>query len=55
VVLQWQAPKSVSKIRNFLALVGYCRRFIEGFSKLSLPLTLLTRKGQVFVLDAKCE
>jgi len=36
-------------------LVGYYRRFIEGFSKLALPLTQLTRKGQAYVWDAKCE
>jgi len=55
VVLQWEAPKSVSEIRSFLGLAGYYQRIIEGFSKLSLHLTQLTRKGQVFVLDAKCE
>ena len=36
-------------------MVGYYRRFIEGFSKLALPLTQLTRKGQAYVWDAKCE
>lgn len=41
-VLQWEAPKSVTEIRIFLGLTGYYRRFIEGFSKLALPLTQLT-------------
>nr|KYP61999.1 Transposon Ty3-G Gag-Pol polyprotein [Cajanus cajan] len=54
-VLKWEAPKSISEIRSFLGLAGYYRRFIEGFSKLSLPLTSLTRKGVVFVWDSKCE
>jgi hypothetical protein len=36
-------------------LAGYYRRFIEGFSKLVLPLTQLTRKGEAYVSDAKCE
>ena len=36
-------------------MAGYYRRFIEGFSKLSLPLTQLTRKEQAYVWDAKCE
>jgi len=35
-------------------LAGY-RRFIEGFSKLALPLTQLTWKGQVYVCDDMCE
>jgi hypothetical protein len=55
VVLQWESPKSVFEVRSFLGLSGYYRRFIEGFSKLALPLTQLTRKGQAYVCDAKCE
>ena len=31
-VLEWESPKSVSEIKSFLGLVGYYRRFIEGFS-----------------------
>ena len=54
-VSKWEAPKSVSEIRSFLGLAGYYRKFIEGFSKLALPLTMLTRKGQAFVWDSKCE
>ncbi|CAJ2642459.1 unnamed protein product [Trifolium pratense] len=54
-VLQWGTPESVSEIRSFLGLAGYYRRFIEGFSKLALPLTQLTRKDQAFVWDGKCE
>ena len=55
VVLWWESPKSVFENRSFLGLVGYYRRFIEGFSKLALPLTQLTRNGQAYVWDAKCE
>jgi len=36
-VSQWETPKSVTEVRSFLGLVGYYRRFIEGFSKLALP------------------
>ncbi|MCI64099.1 retrotransposon protein, partial [Trifolium medium] len=38
-VLQWSTPESVTEIRSFLGLAGYYRRFIEGFSKLAMPLT----------------
>jgi len=38
-----------------LGLAGYYRRFIEGFSKLALPLTQLTCKGKAFVWDVECE
>lgn len=54
-VMQWEAPKTVTKITSFLGLAGYYRRFIEYFSKLTLPLTQLTRKGQVFVWDIMCD
>nr|GFB30296.1 hypothetical protein [Tanacetum cinerariifolium] len=32
-VKDWASPKSPTKIRQFLGLAGYYRRFIEGFSK----------------------
>ena len=54
-VSQWEAPKNASEIRSFLGLAAYYRKFIEGFSKLALSLTKLTRKGQVFVWDSECE
>jgi hypothetical protein len=40
-VLSWNAPTSVSDIQSFLGLAGYYRRFIEGFSKISKPMTEL--------------
>ncbi|MCI65617.1 retrotransposon protein, partial [Trifolium medium] len=54
-VQDWGTSESVTEIRSFLGLAGYYRRFIEGFSKLALPLTQLTRKSQAFVCDEKCE
>ena len=54
-VSQKESLKSVFEIRSFLGLAGYYRRFIEGFSKLALPLTQLTWKGQTYVWDAMCE
>ena len=38
-----------------MGLDGYYKRFVEGFSRLALPLTKLTRKSQDFVWDAQCE
>jgi hypothetical protein len=46
---------SVSDIRSFLGLAGYCRRFIEGFSKISKPMFKLLGKDKKFEWSAKCE
>ena len=40
-VSEWKQPTSASKIRSFLGLAGYYRRFIEGFSKIAWPMTEL--------------
>jgi hypothetical protein len=54
-VVEWERPTSVREIRSFLGLAGYYRRFIEGFSSLSGPLTVLTKKNAPFVWSDKCE
>jgi hypothetical protein len=48
-VVEWEMPTSVREIRSFLGLARYYKRFIEGFSSLSGPLTVLTRKNVTFV------
>jgi hypothetical protein len=55
VVVEWTRPTSVFEIQSFLGLAGYYRRFIEGFSKLSGPLTALIRKNACFVWTDECE
>ncbi|KAL5577633.1 hypothetical protein UlMin_019332 [Ulmus minor] len=48
-VSKWPAPTNVTEIRSFLGLAGYYKRFVEGFSSLSAPLTGLTKKNKKFV------
>nr|GFB87711.1 putative reverse transcriptase domain-containing protein [Tanacetum cinerariifolium] len=47
-VKDWASPKSPMKIRQFLGLAGYYRRFIEGFLKIAKPMTKLTQKKVKF-------
>ncbi|GJY37225.1 reverse transcriptase domain-containing protein [Tanacetum coccineum] len=52
-VKNWKTPESSTKIRSFLGLAGYYRRFIENFSKIAKPLTLLTQKNKTYVWGDK--
>nr|GEW81858.1 putative reverse transcriptase domain-containing protein [Tanacetum cinerariifolium] len=54
-VKDWASPKSPTKIRQFLGLTGYYRRFIEGFSKIAKPMTKLTQKKFKFEWGDKQE
>jgi hypothetical protein len=44
----WPKPRNVSEVRSLMGLVGYYRIFIEGFSKISHPITSLQKKGVNF-------
>ena len=48
VVREWNQASIIIKIKSFLGLARYYRQFIEGFSKIALPLTRLTQKGVKF-------
>ena len=43
-----QPPTTPKQVRAFLGLVGYYRKFIKGFAKITKPLTLLTRQQVKF-------
>jgi hypothetical protein len=45
-IVVWSIPTTFTKVRSFLGLVGYYRRFIEGFSKIAKPMTSLMEKGR---------
>lgn len=48
VIKEFPKPRNPKDIKSFLGLVGYYRRFIENFSKLSKPLTSLLKKNANF-------
>jgi hypothetical protein len=54
-VLSWNVPMSVSDIQSFLGLVGYYRRFIKGFSKISKPMIKLLEKDKKFEWTPACK
>ena len=54
-VENWEQLTTVTKVRSFLGLAGYYRRFIEGFSKIAGPLHCLTRKEVKFEWTDRCE
>ena len=54
-VKNWPRPMSVSDVQSFLGLASYYRRFMEGFSKIAVPLTKLTKKSMRFSWSNRCE
>nr|GFA44550.1 reverse transcriptase domain-containing protein [Tanacetum cinerariifolium] len=54
-VKDWASPKSPTEIRQFLGLAGYYRTFIEGFLKITKPMTKLTQKKVKFERGDKQE
>ncbi|GJY87325.1 putative nucleotidyltransferase, ribonuclease H [Tanacetum coccineum] len=54
-ISKWPRPMTVTKVRSFLGLAGYCTRFVEGFSLLALPLTKLMPKEEKFVWNKERE
>ena len=48
-------PRIVTKVRSFLGIAIYYRRFMKGFSVIASPLTKLLRKGVKFEWSDKCQ
>nr|GEV86041.1 reverse transcriptase domain-containing protein [Tanacetum cinerariifolium] len=47
-IKDWASPKTAMEIHQFLGLVGYYQRFIEGFSNIAKSMTKLTQKKVKF-------
>lgn len=54
-ITSWPEPTNVTEVQSFLGFANFYRRFIPHFSRLSLPLTTLTKKNSTFQWDLKAQ
>lgn len=45
-IQQWPLPQTDKELRGFLGTLGYYRKFIRDFARISKPLTTQLRKGE---------
>ena len=55
VVVEWKPPRNVTKVRSFLGLPGYYRRFVKGFSMIAAPMMRLLQKNVKYEWSEKCQ
>uniref|UniRef100_A0AAG5CRQ8 RNA-directed DNA polymerase n=1 Tax=Anopheles atroparvus TaxID=41427 RepID=A0AAG5CRQ8_ANOAO len=46
VIQNWAIPTKETDLRSFLGVIGYYRKFIKDFAKITKPLTAQLRKGE---------
>ena len=54
-VKEFPIPNTTKKLKGFLGLVGYYRRFIPNFSKIAKPLTNLLKNNTPFIWNANTD
>jgi len=54
-IMEWPRPTNVTKVRSFLRLAEYYRRFLKGFSKVASLLTNLLKKVVTIEWTTKCK
>jgi hypothetical protein len=45
---------NLQEVCIFMVLAGYCQRFVDGFSKISNPITELQKNNKKFAWSEKC-
>ncbi|KAG1536699.1 hypothetical protein G6F49_012934 [Rhizopus delemar] len=54
-ITNWPTPRSVHDIQVFLGFSNFYRRFIQDYSKLTVPMTALTKKNVPFVWSTEAD
>ncbi|GKD46206.1 reverse transcriptase domain-containing protein [Tanacetum coccineum] len=54
VIAKLPHPTTIKGVRSFLGHVGFYRRFIKDFSKISRPMTHLLEKNTPFIFSNEC-
>ena len=49
VIKDWPTPKNVIEIQEFMGFTNFYRKFIRGYSGVSVLFTDLTKKDKTFV------
>jgi len=54
IIQDWPEPRKVKDVQSFLGFANFYRRFIYGYSRITVPLTRLTRKGIPWHFTDEC-
>ena len=53
-ILEWEAPHTVTQVREFLGFANFYMRFVKNYSQIVAPLTALTKKDRPFAWNKGC-
>jgi len=53
--VNWTAPRNVKEVQRLIGFAKFYRRFIQGFSSLSLPIQVLTHIVVILHWSEQCE